>query len=156
MIEIERKYLVVGDPWKQYTKVTQTTMSQGYISKSPKHTVRVRVTDKKAVITIKGPTKGFSRAEYEYDIPMSDGKELLNMCDGGIIIKTRYTFTDDDGQVWEIDEFGPGVNEGLIMAELELEAEDTPVIQLPWIRREVTFDKRYTNAYISNHLVPHK
>jgi adenylate cyclase len=154
MIEIERKYLVRGKPWKQYPKSKQTSMSQGYISKSPKHTVRVRVTDKKAVITIKGPTKGFSRAEYEYDIPMADGKELLDMCDGGIVIKTRHTFTDDDGQVWEIDEFGPGVNEGLIMAEIELESEDTPIILPPWIKRDVTFDKRYTNAYISNHLVP--
>lgn len=154
MIEIERKFLVDGKPWRQYDAIP-TAITQGFLSKSPRHSMRVRVTDNKAVITIKGPTMGFSRAEYEYEIPVADGKELLDLCDGGIIIKTRHTFTDGDDQVWEIDEFGPGVNEGLIMAEIELASEDTEVLLPPWVKREVTFDKRYTNAYLSNNLVPH-
>lgn len=152
-IEIERKYLVSGQPWINYKKVKQTPIQQGYISKSPKHTVRVRVTDKKALITIKGPSKGFTRAEYEYEIPFSDGQELLKMCDGHIIDKVRYTFADSHKQVWEVDVFS-GVNEGLIVAELELSSEDTAVVLPDWVIREVTFDKRYTNAYISNHKIP--
>lgn len=152
-VEIERKYLVTGRPWEQYTKVKKTVIKQGYISKSPKHTVRIRVTDKKALITIKGPTKGFTRAEYEYEIPYDDGQELLKMCDGHIIDKIRYTFNDSHKQTWEVDVFH-GINEGLVVAEIELVSEDTTVKLPDWVLREVTFDKRYTNAYISNHKLP--
>jgi CYTH domain-containing protein len=152
-LEIERKYIVAGTPWDAYPKVKKTVIKQGYISKSPKHTVRIRVTDKKALITIKGPTKGFTRAEYEYEIPYDDGQELLKMCDGGIIDKIRYTFADKHKQVWEVDVFH-GINEGLVVAEIELPSEDTAITIPDWVVREVTFDKRYTNAYISNHKIP--
>jgi adenylate cyclase len=151
--EIERKYLVTGEPWKEYKKVKKILIKQGYISKSPKHTVRIRITDKKAYITIKGPTKGFTRAEFEYSIPYEDGQELIKMCDGGIVDKVRYVFTDNHNQVWEVDVFG-GINEGLVVAEIEVPSEDTPVKVPAWVTKEVTFDKRYTNAYISNHLIP--
>jgi adenylate cyclase len=151
-VEIERKYLVHGKPWEGQDKVKVTVIKQGYISKSPKHTVRIRVTEKKAMITIKGPTKGFSRAEFEYEIPYADGQELIKMCDGGLVDKTRYTFVDDSNQKWEVDEFR-GINDGLIVAEIEVPSEDTPIMIPHWIREEVTFDKRYTNVYISNHYI---
>lgn len=152
-LEIERKYLVTGNPWEQYKKAKKTPIKQGYISKSPKHTVRVRVTDKKALITIKGPTKGFTRDEYEYEIPYDDGQDLLKLCDGHIIDKVRYTFTDSYDQTWEVDVFR-GINDGLVVAEIELTSEDINVNLPDWVTREVTFDKRYTNAYISNHKIP--
>ena len=115
--------------------------------------MRVRVTDKKALITIKGPTKGFTRDEYEYEIPYDDGQDLLKLCDGHIIDKVRYTFTDSYDQTWEVDVFR-GINDGLVVAEIELTSEDINVNLPDWVTREVTFDKRYTNAYISNHKIP--
>lgn len=149
-VEIERKYLVEGKPWELYSKVKKTAIKQGYISKSIKHTVRIRMTDKKAFITIKGPPHGFSRAEFEYEVPYDDGVELIKMCDGGLVDKTRYVFTDKNKQMWEVDEFN-GINAGLIVAELEVPSEDTKIILPPWIKKDVTFDKRYTNVYISSH-----
>lgn len=153
MIEIERKYLVAGKPWELGLKTKQVEIKQGYISKSKKHTVRIRLTNKKAMITIKGPTKGFSRSEFEYEIPFADGLELIKMCDGDLIDKTRYVVTDEHGQVWDIDEFH-GINEGLVVAEIEIPSEDTPIVIPTWVKKEVTFDKRYTNVYISSHSVP--
>ena len=151
-VEIERKYLVSGTPWSLYDKVKTTTIKQGYISKFKKHTVRIRLTNKKAMVTIKGPTKGFSRSEFEYEIPYDDGLELIKMCDGDLIDKTRYVVTDEHGQVWDIDEFH-GINEGLVVAEIEIPSEDTPIAIPNWVTKEVTFDKRYTNVYLSSHLV---
>lgn len=127
MIEIERKFLVHNKPWELYQSVKTTTIKQGYISKSRKHTVRIRVTNKKATITIKGPTKGMTRAEYEYEyeIPYQDGLDLIEMCDGEIVDKTRYVVTDEYNQVWDIDQFN-GINSGLVVAEIEIPSEDTP------------------------------
>ena len=104
------------------------------------------------MITIKGPTKGFSRSEFEYEIPYDDGLELIKMCDGDLIDKTRYVVTDEHGQVWDIDEFH-GINEGLVVAEIEIPSEDTTIVIPNWVTKEVTFDKRYTNVYLSSHLV---
>ena len=153
-VEIERKFLVHNKPWELYQSVKTTTIKQGYISKSRKHTVRIRVTDKKAMITIKGPTKGMSRAEYEYEIPYQDGLDLIKMCDGEIIDKTRYVVTDEYNQVWDIDQFN-GINSGLVVAEIEIPSEDTPIVLPSWVKTEVTYDKRYTNVYLSTHPVPH-
>lgn len=152
-VEIERKYLVTGKPWANYDNVKVNAIQQGYISKSKKHTVRIRLNNKKAMITIKGPTKGFTRSEYEYEIPYDDGLSLIMMCDGPLIDKTRYVFTDEFGQVWDVDEFR-GINHGLVVAEIEVPSEDTDIHLPDWISTEVTFDKRYTNVYLSNHLVP--
>lgn len=151
-VEIERKFLVVGKPWDQYKSVKVTTIKQGYISKSKKHTVRIRIANKKAMITIKGPTKGMTRSEFEYEIPYDDGIELINMCDGELIDKTRYVVTDEYGQKWDIDEFR-GINDGLVVAEIEIPSEDTPITLPNWVATEVTYDKRYTNVYLSNHPV---
>jgi adenylate cyclase len=149
-VEIERKFLVQNNSWKKMTPVKKVKIQQGYLSKSKKHTVRIRVTSDTAMVTIKGPTHGMSRAEYEYEIPLSDGKDLLTMCDGPIIDKVRHVMKDDHGQVWEVDEFN-GINAGLLVAEIELPSEDTKVALPGWVGQEVTFDKRYTNAYLSAH-----
>ena len=151
--EIERKFLVDGKPWELYAHVKGRRISQGYISKSKQHTVRIRlVAPNEAYITIKGPKHGFSCDEFEYVIPYDDGVQLMTLCDTGLIEKTRYVFKDDNNQLWEVDAFA-GNNAGLIVAEIELASEDTPVILPVWITSEVTFDKRYTNSYLSTHTV---
>lgn len=152
-VEIERKYLVRDNTWKAMKCVKRVPIKQGYLSKSAKHTVRIRVTDSKAMITIKGPTKGMTRSEYEYEIPYKDGQELILMCDEPIIDKVRYVMKDNVGQLWEIDEFS-GINNGLLVAELELPSEETPVTTHDWTGKEVTHDKRYTNAYLCSHAAP--
>ena len=151
-VEIERKFLVEGKPWDMGYKTKVNKIQQGYISKSKKHTVRVRLQNDKAMITIKGPTKGMTRSEFEYAVPYEDGLELIKMCDGNIIDKTRYVITDNHGQVWDVDVFH-GINEGLVVAEIELLSEDADIVLPDWVRAEVTYDKRYTNVYLSNHSV---
>ena len=140
-VEIERKYLVKGEPWKEYKG---TYMEQGYLAKN-EATVRVRTSSEKAWVTIKGLTHGFSRPEYEYEIPLSDAKEMLDMfCGMNKVSKTRYEI-DYKGLTWEVDVF-EGKNKGLIVAEVELESEDVE-IQLPdWIGKDVTNDPRYRNS----------
>lgn len=151
--EIERKFLVKGSGWKALKCVKRVVIKQGYLSKAAKHTVRIRVTDTKAMITIKGPTKGITRSEYEYEIPLEDGLELIEMCDAPIINKTRYVMKDQHDQIWEVDEFR-GINEGLLVAEIEIPTEDTHIVIPEWIGREVSHDRRYTNAYLTAHHVP--
>lgn len=152
--EIERKFLVEHQDWKKKSGAQVRDITQGYISKSKKHTVRVRLsvddTTQEAFLTIKGPQHGITRAEYEYAIPYEDGVELLQMCDGNLIQKTRYTFLYKKKQRWEVDVFH-GKHEGLAIGEIELESEDTPVTLPWWILLEVTNDKRYTNSYLSAH-----
>ena len=152
-IEIEKKFLVKDDGWKMLKCLKRVPIKQGYLSKASKHTVRIRVTDSKAQITIKGPTKGITRSEYEYEIPLADGLELIEMCDAPIINKTRYVMQDHLGQVWEVDEFR-GINEGLLVAEIEIPTEGTAVTLPDWIGKEVSHDRRYTNAYLTAHHVP--
>lgn len=152
--EIERKFLVEHQDWAKQPGVKIRQIKQGYISKSKKHTVRVRLssddTVQEAFLTIKGPQHGITRAEYEYAIPYQHGVELLQMCDGNLIEKTRYTFKYKRQQRWEVDVYH-GKHEGLCMAEIELTSEYVPV-QLPtWILAEVTHDKRYTNSHLSTH-----
>jgi CYTH domain-containing protein len=150
-VEIERKFLVTGNVWEQYTNVKIQHIQQGYISKSKKHTVRIRiVADTEAYITIKGPRIGCTGSEFEYQIPYDDGIQMLKMCDAGLIEKTRYVFKDAYNQLWEVDKFA-GNNDGLIVAEIELPSEDTLVILPDWITLECTFDKRYTNSRLSSH-----
>jgi adenylate cyclase len=156
--EIERKFLVTPQDWANMPHVQIRDITQGYISKSKKHTVRVRLsiddfaltTFQEAFITIKGPKRGMSCAEFEYEIPYTDGIELIKMCEGNLIEKTRYKFRHTKQQWWEVDVFH-GQNEGLCVAEIELASEDTEVVLPDWIVQEVTYDKRYTNSYLSTH-----
>ncbi|NQU56936.1 MAG: CYTH domain-containing protein [Rhodospirillales bacterium] len=141
--EIERKFLVAGDAWRQMAE--GTTYRQGYLSTVKERTVRVRTIDDQGFLTIKGITIGATRAEYEYEIPAADANEMLDdLCEQPIIEKKRYK-VPLDGFVWEIDEFG-GVNDGLIVAEIELESEEQTFNKPAWIGEEVSGDPRYFNS----------
>lgn len=141
--EIERKFLITGNAWRALAE--GTAYRQGYLSTVKERTVRVRTIDDKGFLTIKGITVGATRAEYEYEIPAADANEMLDdLCEQPIIEKNRYK-VPLDGFVWEIDEFG-GVNDGLLVAEIELESEDQAFTKPDWIGEEVTGDPRYFNS----------
>lgn len=142
--EIERKFLVRHDLWRSAQKPAGQAFRQGYLLTDPQKTIRVRLTPDKAFLTIKGLTRGATRSEYEYEIPIQEATELLDDFAVTELVKTRYTFATH-GKTWEVDEFG-GANAGLIVAEVELEREDEPVALPEWIDREVTHEKRYYNA----------
>lgn len=141
--EIERKYLIKDDTWRK--NASGTTYRQGYLSTVKERTVRVRTIDDKGFLTIKGITIGATRREYEYEIPMVDANEMLDeLCEKPIIEKTRFKISHA-GLTWEIDEFA-GVNQGLIVAEVELESEDQNIDFPPWVGEEVSGDPRYFNS----------
>ena len=141
--EIERKYLIKDDTWRK--DASGTTYRQGYLSTVKERTVRVRTIDDKGFLTIKGITIGATRREYEYEIPMADANEMLDeLCEKPIIEKARFKISHA-GLTWEIDEFA-GVNQGLIVAEVELESEDQNIDFPPWVGEEVSGDPRYFNS----------
>jgi len=141
-VEIERKYLVI--PEKLPPLHDGELIFQSYVPTTNSSTVRVRLCGANAFLTLKGPTHGISRAEFEYPIPAADAHDMLTrLCSPGAIEKTRYKVLND-GMVWEIDVFAGG-NEGLILAEIELESE-TQAFKLPdWIGAEVSAELRYSN-----------
>lgn len=147
--EIERKFLVAGDYKSEaYASVRIT---QGYLSRVPDRVVRVRIKGDKGFITIKGTTNdtGLSRFEWEKEIPLVEAQALMKMAEPGVIDKTRHLIKNTDGKhIWEVDEFH-GDNDGLVMAEIELSAENDPFDRPNWLGKEVTGDKRYYNSYIS-------
>lgn len=145
-VEIERKFLVNGKGWKQGHYIY---VRQGYLNLDKERTVRVRLAGKKAYLTIKGINTGAKRAEYEYEIPVSDAAELIKICDGSILEKNRYAVSCG-GLVWEVDEF-LGKNEGLIVAEVELYSEDQAFDRPGWAGQEVTTDPRYFNSNLCTH-----
>jgi CYTH domain-containing protein len=146
--EIERKFLVKSEEWR--TLGTGTIYRQGYIATKKGTTVRVRLAGNQGYITIKGTSKGISRAEYEYPIPTEDAQEMLdNLCEPPLIEKTRYKI-EIAGLIWEVDEFA-GKNQGLIVAEVEL-TDANQTIEMPdWIGQEVSDDARYYNANLAQH-----
>jgi len=146
--EIERKFLVKSEEWR--TLGTGTIYRQGYIATKKGTTVRVRLAGNQGYITIKGASKGISRAEYEYSIPAEDAQEMLdNLCEPPLIEKTRYKI-EIAGLIWEVDEFS-GKNQGLIVAEVEL-TDANQTIEMPdWIGQEVSDDARYYNANLAQH-----
>ena len=146
--EIERKFLVVGDFKSQAT--SSTRIAQGYIASGNGRTVRVRIRGDKGYLTIKGPSNkaGLVRFEWEKEISLSEAEALMTICEPGIIQKTRWLVPSPDGRhTWEVDEFW-GDNEGLIMAEIELESEDAPFEKPDFIGKEVTGDRRYYNSHM--------
>ena len=145
-LEIERKFLVNGD-YKSNAK-KETRIIQGYLSSVPERTVRVRIKGDKGFITIKGigSASGASRYEWEKEIPVSEVKELLELCEPGAIDKTRY-LVDAGKHTFEIDEFY-GDNEGLTVAEVELSDENEDFIKPGWLGEEVTGDAKYFNSML--------
>lgn len=152
-MEIERKFLVLNDSYKQLA-ISSYTIQQGYICKEPNRTVRVRITTQadgsgKAFLTIKSKPNnlGFSRFEWEKEIDLSEAKLLIDMCLPGVIEKTRWLVpaTSPRHLTWEIDEFH-GRLDGLVMAELELESEQQSFTKPDFVGEEVTGDPRYYNA----------
>ena len=145
--EIERKFLVRDDSWRALANEGRA-IRQGYLSSNAKATVRVRTwDDAQAAITLKGKSKGASRAEYEYQIPVDDARELLEMSRPNTIEKRRHEL-EFGGLTWEIDVF-EGRHEGLVIAEVELEREDHDLELPDWVGTEVTLDDRYFNASLS-------
>ena len=146
-MEIERKYLVQWESYKQRA-VAHHHICQGYISREKTGTVRVRITDDKAYLTIKGkPAVGhFARYEWEKEIDVAEAQELMKLCQGSIIDKIRWIVpAKEEGLKWEVDEFH-GKHEGLVLAEIELESEEQ-VVELPmFVGKEVTDDPQYYNA----------
>jgi len=144
--EIERKFLVNGD-FKPFSH-KQTRITQGYLSSVPERTVRVRVKGDKGFITIKGigSASGASRYEWEKEIPVQEVEELLNLCEPGVIDKTRYLVKAGE-HTFEVDEFY-GENQGLVVAEVELSAEDESFEKPVWLGEEVTGDARYFNSML--------
>ncbi|NOX84359.1 MAG: CYTH domain-containing protein [Chlorobi bacterium] len=143
--EIERKFLVKGD-FKPFA-TSRTRIIQGYLSTVPERTVRVRIRGDKGYLTVKGigNESGASRFEWEKEIPVEEAESLLQICEPGIIDKTRYIVPEKSGLKFEVDEFY-GDNEGLTMAEIELPSEDHPFEKPDWLGKEVTGDVRYFNA----------
>jgi CYTH domain-containing protein len=147
--EIERKFLLANDSWRENAQ--GIFFRQGYIiNRRPGQTVRVRTCNNSGFLTIKGKSTGITRLEFEYPIPLEDANILLDqLCEQPILEKIRY-LVNFKGFTWEIDEF-LGDNTGLLIAEIELEAEDQLFPKPPWIGEEVSGDNRYFNSsLISN------
>jgi CYTH domain-containing protein len=144
-IEIERKFLVEGDAWR--VGASPSRIVQGFLSRDPERIVRVRLRDGEAFLTIKGKGSGLARVEVEVAIPAEEARQLLPLCLPPLIEKTRHLVTWA-GHLWEIDEFF-GDNAGLVVAEVELAAEDEIFERPPWLGQEVSEDFRYSNAALS-------
>jgi len=144
--EIEKKFLVTGDFKKDAHKETRIT--QGYLSSVPERTVRVRIKGAQGFITIKGigNASGASRYEWEKEIPVSEVEALLQLCEPGVIDKTRYLVKSGE-HTFEVDEFY-GDNQGLIVAEVELSLENETFVKPAWIGQEVTGDVKYYNSML--------
>ncbi len=143
-IEIERKFVVTGNKWRDAESIYYC---QGYLNRDKHRTVRVRIAGDKGFLTIKGLTTGAGREEYEYLIPLDDAKAMLALCEGSIVEKNRRVI-QYKGLIWEIDEF-LGDNEGLVIAEIELETEQQKIDFPEWVGAEVTDDARYYNSNLS-------
>lgn len=149
MIEIERKFLVLTDAYKNEA-VTQKRIAQGYLNSNPERTVRIRTKGDQGFITIKGKSNdsGTSRMEWEKEISVADAEQLLALCEKGSIDKIRYE-VKVGSHTFEVDEFF-GDNAGLTIAEVELSDENDAFDKPSWLGKEVTGDERYYNAYLSN------
>jgi CYTH domain-containing protein len=145
-VEIERKFLVRDDSWNDGTPGVR--IAQGYLSLDPGRSVRVRLAGENAWLTVKGRSEGLARAEFEYPIPVDDARALLEICLPSVIDKTRHR-VGFGGHLWEIDVFH-GANEGLVMAEVELDDTSVPPALPPWAGEEVSDDFRYYNTSLAS------
>ena len=147
-IEIERKFLIQNDDWRNLA--LGTVYRQGYLATDAARTVRVRIAGNSAYLTIKSASVGISRAEFEYEIPIADAAQMLDtLCDRPLIEKTRYKI-QHQGMLWEVDEFD-GENRGLILAEVELTDPNQALVLPDWIGQEVSDDPRYFNSNLVKH-----
>ena len=144
-MEIEHKYLVIDDIYKHMAS-KMSEIKQGFLSRDPERTVRVRVRDDKGFITIKGKGTGAAHPEFEYEVPLDDALQMLELCEPPVIEKTRYMIMHE-GNLWEVDEFH-GDLQGLVIAELEVPSEDYRFPLPPFVGQEVTGDPRYYNSQL--------
>lgn len=148
-LEIERKFLVNSTSYRTLA-VKSFHIVQAYLSTDADATVRVRIKDDEAYITVKSRNSGAVRHEWEYPIPVGDARAMIEHCCGDRVLeKTRYLVPGADGYVWEVDEFG-GRHQGLVVAEIELPSEDTPFGKPDFIAEEVTGDPAYYNSVLLN------
>lgn len=147
-VEIERKFLVIGDAWKNHV-YGQFQLKQGYLQSAPERTVRIRTSNEEGFVTIKGKTEGITRREYEYPIPFSEALSLLELCENTPIEKVR-NLVSHGSLTWEVDVF-EGLNSGLVLAEVELQHENQEIDLPDWIGEEVSRDSRYYNSALSAH-----
>lgn len=148
MIEIERKFLVLSDQFKQEA-TSQEIIEQGFLNTDPKRTVRIRIKGNSGFLTVKGKSNkaGTSRFEWEKEIAEADAQALLELCEEGVLQKTRYKIPVSN-HMFEVDEFH-GENEGLIVAEVELTSENEKFTKPDWLGKEVTGDVKYYNSQLS-------
>jgi adenylate cyclase len=152
-VEIERKFLVADDSWRDQAE-SETRIMQGYLVNTPDLTVRVRVKGEAAFLTLKGATRGLSRSEFEYPIPVADAEDMLReLSISAPIDKVRYGVRVGR-HLWELDVFA-GENAGLVMAEVELASEDEDFEMPAWAGREVSGDQRYYNVNLARHPYKH-
>ncbi|WP_043639386.1 CYTH domain-containing protein [Chromobacterium haemolyticum] len=144
-VEIERRFIVVGNDWRGLAPGVQ--YRQGYLSVEKERTVRVRVVGDQAWLTLKSNISNVSRHEFEYPVPLADAQTIMGAMCPMVVDKLRHRI-EHGGFIWEVDEFF-GDNAGLVLAEIELPDESTPFDKPAWIGEEVTEDGRYTNAYLS-------
>jgi adenylate cyclase len=149
MIEIERKFLVLNNNFIALA-VAKNRIVQGYLNSNPERTVRVRIKANKGFLTIKGKgnDSGTTRLEWETEIPLPEAEKLLSICENGVIDKIRYEIPSGK-HTYEVDVFAEE-NNGLVIAEIELSAENESFEKPNWLGQEVTGDNRYYNAYLSN------
>ena len=144
--EIERKFLVRGNAYR--TLGTAEHYRQGYLRTAGPATVRVRIAGHRGLLTVKGPTQGMTRSEFEYEIPLADAEALLDgLCERPQVEKLRYR-VPAGAHTWEVDEFLAD-NAGLVVAEIELSSEDEPFARPEWLGREVTAEPRYRNSELA-------
>ena len=148
-IEFERKFLVNGE--FRLFAIKRFKIIQGYLSSVPERSVRVRIMDKQAFITIKGESdkNGMKRFEWEKEIAIDEAESLLKYCEPGLIEKTRFIIPEKSGLFFEVDEFS-GINNGLVIAEIEIPSEDYQISMPDWLGKEVTGDVRYYNVFLSS------
>ncbi|NAS31142.1 CYTH domain-containing protein [Flavobacteriaceae bacterium R38] len=150
MIEIERKFLVKSDAFKSEA-ISESTISQGFLTIDPERTVRVRTKNSKGFITVKGKSNaaGTTRFEWEKEVPIDEAEKLLSLCLKHIIVKKRYKIKAKN-HIFEVDEFYDK-NKGLVIAEIELSSEDESFIKPDWLGKEVTGEIKYYNSQLSKH-----
>jgi CYTH domain-containing protein len=142
--EIERKFLVKKEVWEEIKKPEPFDILQGYLTNEKEKTIRVRIKNKTAFLTIKGATEGITRQEFEYEIPLTDAQLLLKNFCSKFINKKRYEI-EHQGQLWEVDEF-EHPNKGLILAEIELKHEAEKIVLPKWVDKEVSDNPEYFNS----------